>query len=366
MRILVVTREIPPVGGGAGAVAFDLARALVRAGHEARVLTMAFGDLASQETIDGVEIERIECSRKNQDSADLGSMARFVRRGGRRARELASGFDLAHAHAIVPDGAAAVRSGLPTVITAHGTDVPGYDRHRFAFMHRLIRPWWLKVVDRAAALTTPSHHLAGLVNVAAPGVPVSVIPNGIDLSLLSARRSDRSGFLVVSRLIERKGFHRFLEALHTVSVPVRVDVVGDGPQRPRLESIADALEHDVVFHGWLEHGSDSWRELYESRRFFVFPTEGENFPINLLEAQLAGLTVLASDVPGCREVLGDAAIWLEPDLTPASIGATIRDVLQRPEDEIAAVGAAGAARVRARFGWKAISDAYLALFEEIV
>lgn len=362
MRVLVVSREIPPVGGGAGAVALHLSRTLVQSGHEVHVLTMHFGDLPRRETIDGVVIERLRCGRRTQDSAYLGSMARFVVAARRRVKQLsASGaFDVVHAHAIVPDGAAAIAGHLPAVLTAHGTDVPGYDPHRYGRTHRLLAPLWRRVVRRAAVVTTPSEYLASLL---APWTSATVVPNGIELDLFPAESGDRSGFLIVSRLIERKGYHRFLEAMRHVPGSRRIDIVGDGPERARLEAIAAGLDHEVVFHGWLEHGSARWRDLYGRRRFFVFPSEAENFPVNLLEAQLAGLTVLATDIPGSREVLGDHAVYIDvADLTAEAIAATIRSVLERPMTENAALGAAAARRVRSRFGWDAIARRYLDVY----
>ena len=85
--------------------------------------------------------------------------------------------------------------------------------------------------------------------------------------------------------------------------------------------------HRIVFEGWVENGSDRWRELYETSRYFVFPSESENFPINLLEAQLAGLIVLASDIPGNREVAGDAAVYF-PALDAETMAGTITAVLE--------------------------------------
>ena len=364
MRVLVISREIPPVGGGAGAVALDLARSLVRRGHHLHVITMHHGDLADTDTIDGVTVERLRVGRRDRDSAYLGSMSRFVVAARRRAKALVetSGFDLVHAHAIVPDGVAALAAGVPVVVTAHGTDVPGYDPHRYRTMHRLLAPWWRRVVARAAAITTPSHFLAGLLE---PSTPATVIPNGIDLNLLESSSGPRSGFLVVSRLIERKGYDRFLTSMSQVPGRQRIDVVGDGPQRSRLEGIAAESAHEVVFHGWLEHGSPEWKSLYEQRRFFVFPSERENFPVNLLEAQLAGLVVLASDVAGTREVLGSDAVYFDEVVTPDQIAATIRRVLKQPSDELDSIGAAGTQRVRDSFGWEAIAGRYMDVFEEV-
>jgi glycosyltransferase involved in cell wall biosynthesis len=368
MRILVVTREIPPVGGGAGTVALALSRALVRKGHEIHVVTMGLPDLPRTESIDGVAVHRLDVGRTLRDRVGLFVMARFVvaawRAGRRLLRE--SDFDLIHAHAVVPDGFVARWLGrsrrIPVAITAHGSDVPGFNPDRFRYAHRLVAPVWRRVVSGTAVLVSPSEYLAGLIGAVAPEAEVEVIPNGIDTGLFPEPRSGRAGFLIVSRLARAKGHHLFLEALRQVPRRQSVDIVGEGVERTQLQEMAQRLEHDVEFHGWLEHGSPSWRELYVSSRFFVLPSRAENFSVTLLEAQVAGLVVLASDIPGNREVMGSEAMFFA-ELTPAAIAETIEQVLDMSDDELDRRGRHARERVSREFGWDAVADRYLERFE---
>lgn len=59
MRILVLSHEYPPVGGGGGRVAQDICTGLVRRGHELTVLTAQCEDLPGEEMLDGVRLVRI-------------------------------------------------------------------------------------------------------------------------------------------------------------------------------------------------------------------------------------------------------------------------------------------------------------------
>jgi len=364
VRILVVSREIPPVGGGAGNVALELAQRLGRRGHCVRILTMHIRGLPKHEERDDVDIHRLSSGRRHRDSAYLPSMLRFVMAGRRAARDNDWRPDIVHAHAIIPDGligtTAARAHACPLVITAHGSDVPGYDPARYVRAHRAAAPLWRRVVRRADAITTPSSYLADLIRGEHAGTKVNVIPNGIDLELFT-ESSDRSGFLIASRLIERKNYRAFFDALRSVPNQQHIRVVGEGPERAALERIAGDLAHRVEFYGWLDHGSSKWRRLYEESRYFVFPSLNENLPINLLEAQLAGMTVLASDVPGNREALGDCAIYF-PDVTPAGIAATIADVLQSSQERLDELGARGRRRVRALFDWETVTDRFESAF----
>jgi glycosyltransferase involved in cell wall biosynthesis len=365
MRILVICREIPPVGGGAGRVALDLATHLAARGHEIHILTMHHGDLPAVEAADGVTIERLRVGRKHRDSSYAPSMARFAWSAVRRGQSL-EGFDMVHAHAIIPDGFIARRAahhlGVPYAITAHGTDVPGYDDRRFRLAHRLLAPLWRRIVNGADLITTPSEYLRGLIRGHDPEAAVRVIPNGVDPDDLHPGDKDGS-FLIVSRLIARKNYAAFFEATASIDGPLEIHVVGDGPEAPRLREIAAKTNHRVTFHGWLDHGGDAWRALYERCRFLVFPSIGENFPVNLLEAQLAGMTVLAAPAAGSREVLGDAAIYFDDHSTDA-IGRTLRAVQTMGDAELDAVGIAGRRRVEDRFSWATVTERFVRAFGE--
>jgi len=373
MKVLVITREIPPVGGGAGHVAIHLARELVAQGHQIVIVTMHYGNLPTVEQRDGIKIYRVRCGRRNQDSSYVPEMLSFLFRGSRLARNLVSkhGCDIVHAHSIVPDGrialAAARDIGVPVVATAHGSDVPCYNPDKFHLVHRLVRPWWRRTLCSLEAVIAPSQHLAGLIQAAQPGQDVTIIPNGIRVDQFGSRPRDDS-FLIVSRLVRRKNYHLFLKALRHVDLPVTVHIVGAGPMLDELRQLVGELRgHRVIFHGWLDNGSEAWRTLYETCRYFVQPSENENFPINLLEAQLAGLIVLASDIPGNREVLGDCAVYFK-ELQPESIAQTIRSVLSTSSADPGgwdALASAGQCRVRELFAWPEIARRYLSVFDSI-
>ncbi len=371
MRILVISREIPPVGGGAGHVAIHLAEALAEAGHEIEIVTMHFGDLPLREQRGRITLHRVRCARRYQDSSYQREMLLFSWLGTRRARRILRErpCDVLHAHAIIPDGAIALRAArgtdTPVVATAHGSDVPGYNPDKFGLTHKLMAPVWQRTARRLAVLTAPSHHLAGLIRRNRPSQQVEVIPNGIDPDLFApADKTD--DFLIVSRLVRRKNYHRFLRALSGIRQPQTVHIVGVGPMLAELRQIADRLrQHRVIFHGWLANGSPEWRRLYETCRYFVFPSENENFPIILLEAQLAGLTVLASDIPGNREVLGDNAVYF-PSLEEHAMAETLRRVLAGEQPDLETLGQRAAERVRECFSWRTIANRYHLVYQEAV
>ena len=360
MRIAMICREMPPVGGGAGAVALQLARQLVIAGHEVVFFTMQYGDQSTHESVHGVRIVRIHCGRRDITSARTTEMLRFLMSARRKLRSEHSikPFDVVHAHSVLPEGAALVlhEPRARTVITAHGSDVPGYNPDRYELLHRAVAGWWRAVVEKADVVTAPSEFLAGLIRQAAPDRDVLVIPNGIEADLF-AESDERDGVLVVARLVPRKNVDIVLEALREIPA-TRVNIVGDGPQLSMLRELSANLDHhDIHFHGWLEHGSQEWRSLYERSRFFLFMSSQENFPVNLLEAQLAGLVTIASDIPSNREVLGNDAEFVAIDA--ASLRMRLLHLMSESLEMLSKRQRRARDRVTGNFLWPSVSQKFL-------
>jgi glycosyltransferase involved in cell wall biosynthesis len=96
-------------------------------------------------------------------------------------------------------------------------------------------------------------------------------------------------------------------AVHSVaempSVPVRLLIAGDGPDRARLEREIAASGNPAAVRllGWREDVP----ELLTAADAFVFPSRTEGMPNAVLEALAAGLPVVASDIPALRELCGD-------------------------------------------------------------
>jgi len=363
LRIATICREVPPVGGGAGAVALQLSREMVRAGHSVDLLTMAFNTDRSEEVIGGVRVHRVPSGRRHATHARVPEMAAFVCRSQALLQRLHAErpFDVVHAHSIVPEGLAPLKLDprVRTVLTAHGSDVPGYNPDRYQLLHSAVAPIWRRALLHADAVTSPSRNLAELIRSAEHRAAVEVIPNGIDLTTFSPS-TERQGILVVARLVPRKNVGLLLEALDGLA-PQIVHIVGDGPERQRLEAHAAKLtSHTIRFHGWLEHGGDEWRRLYETSQYFVFMSSQENFPINLLEAQLAGLIVIASDIPGNREAVGPSAHLIAPDRS--ALHACLSTVVASQDRELDQLALMGRNFVRSRFGWADIAQRYDAVY----
>lgn len=370
MNILVISREIPPVGGGAGNFAWNLASELALQGHRIFIITMHFGNLPKYEEKDSITIYRVPCKRKNQHSSFLLEMLRFIILAKPLAIKIAKEYkcQIIHAHAIIPDGFIAVRAGkaagIPTVITAHGSDVPGYNPDNFKLAHMLSSPLWRRILNQVNSLIVPSNYLANMILKVKPEQKISIIPYGIDLNKFSSY-SKQDTFLICSRLVRRKNFHLFLEALKDISDTQTVHIVGEGPMLNELKELAGKIpQHNIIFHGWLANGSQQWKHLYETCRYFVFTSENENFPVSLMEAQLAGMTILASPIPGNREVLGDYAVYFKGFLV-SDIMETLKQLLSGRFEIDNCTNEKAISRIHKNFSWNIIAKKYILEYESV-
>ena len=102
-------------------------------------------------------------------------------------------------------------TGLPYMITCHGSDVPGYNPDRFGWAHKLLGPIWEKIVNSSEGLSSPSIYLKELIRLKIT-FPVQVIPNGYDLPAFQPK-AKKNRILVVTRLFERKGVQFFIDTM---------------------------------------------------------------------------------------------------------------------------------------------------------
>ena len=129
-------------------------------------------------------------------------------------------------------------------------------------------------------------------------------------------RPEAAPFVYVGRLEARKDVATLLRAValmqqrHGPRAPTPVVIAGDGPSRPALEQLRDALGlHHVRFIGAVSD-ADKWALLRSARCLIAPARSGESFGIVLLEAMAAGTVPIAADNPGYRHVLHDGGTSL--------------------------------------------------------
>src|SRR5215217_7139725 len=184
MRVLLLCYEFPPLGGGGSRVCEGLAKALAEQGHQVEVMTSGFAALPARVVRDGVRERRVTTLRRRADRSNAFERAAYalVMALSLLRERPDRGADLCHVHFIFPDGlvAWAVRyvTGWRYVLTAHGSDVPGYNPERFRFLHHVLRPLWRWVARGADRLVCASAGLGALVRQSDGSLQPVIIPNG--------------------------------------------------------------------------------------------------------------------------------------------------------------------------------------------
>ncbi|CAO3439839.1 glycosyltransferase family 4 protein [Azospirillum doebereinerae] len=377
-RLLLVNYEFPPLGGGGGAVTANLARELAAMGWSVRVLTSAYAGLPRRETIDGYEVLRVPTVRRRHDRCSIAEMV-LAMAGSLVAAPLVARRwrpDLTIAFFGLPGGPAGWLVerlyGTPYLVSLLGGDVPGFAYRGIGLYHRLsggvIRALW----RGARGVVANSDGLADLARRHAPGLPVAVVPNGVDPVAFTPAPGPRPDgplsngpvrLLLVGRLVHQKAVDVMLAALAGLDGPARplLTVVGDGPERSALEEQARrlGLEGCVTFAGWVAR--DRLADTYRAHDVLVSPSRFEGMSLVLQEAMACGLPVVATRIPGSEELIVDGVTGLlvAPE-DAAGLAAAVARFTADPT-LIRSWGLAGRRWVETRYTWRAAAEAYLAL-----
>lgn len=316
-KILILSYEFPPLGGGGAKVVAGLTSEMIKSGYTFDVVTMGYRGLPRKEVQDGITIYRVPCIRLSQSMCYFPEMIPYLLMAFPLVLRLVKRNDyiLNHTHFIFPDGVLSCLikflTKLPFVVTAHGSDVPGYNPDRFKLLHVLLLPFWKFVTMRADKIICPSATIEKLIHKNNPKATTQVIPNGIDVTKFDPNLIKETKALSVTRLFERKGVQYFLQAHHELKPVFEVNVAGDGMYFETLKNLVSKRQIKANLLGFIDNKSPELKELYETSSIFVFPSEAENFPICLLEAMAAGLAIITTKNTGCAEVVGDAALLVE-------------------------------------------------------
>jgi len=153
---------------------------------------------------------------------------------------------------------------------------------------------------------------------------ISVVPNGVGTEFSCVADAHRAAgplrLLYVGRLSPQKNVARLVRAMAQVSAPVVLTIVGDGEERLELERLSLELELANTTMVGAQRGG-SLVDWYRWADAFVLPSDREGMPLVLLEAMAAGLAIVATDVAGTRDTVGQDGLLVRPD--PSSLAKCI-------------------------------------------
>jgi glycosyltransferase involved in cell wall biosynthesis len=294
MRIAQVVASYAPQIGGVETHVQRLAQGSVEAGDRVTVLTHGVRGYPADEWVNGVRILRFPMTISSRNYPISLGLFRYLRLH-------ATDFDLVHAHNYhTLAGQAAIRSRLPFVFTPH---YHGTGHTWFAsFLHTLYRQAGARLFARADAIVCVSDAERDLVagKFPAAAAKIVIIPNGIDpkQGLVDEDRVMPGTPLVltVGRLERYKNVDLVIEAFRALPTSATLVVVGDGPDRARLEKRAgDSAGWPVRFAGRISE--PMLGQLFAQADVVTSASDHEAFGLTLAEGLASGARVVASAIP---------------------------------------------------------------------
>ena len=339
------------------------ASALVRALHDDLVVTVVGHDADV--------VARLSAGRPSAGRAVVPPVAHKADVHGLHAlfttvRHL--GLDVFHANLTWPG---ACRFGLAAALVTPGVRTVAVEQLPLPLTSGFSR-WWKRAMSRRLdAHVAVGDRAARMVerDVGLPAGSIRTIHNAVDPATVTRRAQTPRGDgpLVVGalgRLVPQKGYDVLLRAVAALgSADIRVRVVGEGPERGTLERLAESagVADRVTFEGW----RDDAPAVLASFDVLVLPSRDEGFPLSIVEAMLAGVPVIATDVGSVGEAItdGETGLLVPPDDPTALATALSRLAADRSLSCVLAERAR--ARASAEFTAATMARSFEALYAEI-
>jgi starch synthase (maltosyl-transferring) len=282
--------------------------------------------------------------------------------------------DLVHAmlfHANLATRLVCPSAGVPRTRLINEIQTVEIERTWHLVLDQLTYPWCALEIGNSPAVV---EHLVD--RAAIPREHLVCIPGGAETlefeNPAPANRSlwnipqDAKLLIWVGRMDPVKRIGDLLQAMTLLPDDTRTHLllVGDGPERPRVEShvAAAGLRERVHLAGFRRDVP----ALLAAADLFVLPSLTEGMPNALLEAMACGLPVVTCDVPGCRDLINHLADGLL--VAPAQPQALARALAHLLSDSALAarLGARARAKIRREYTSSACLAKYLKLYEDLL
>jgi glycosyltransferase involved in cell wall biosynthesis len=294
----------PPDIGGPATFNPELVRFLVEQGWEVNVVSRT-NNKSSKEDFTGAQVHLI--SRKT--NRYLRTLLSFV-----TSLKLARKSDLVFDTGLTIEAALVAKlSRKPLVIRLVGDLV--WERHRNrsdkpmvlggsppSISLKVLRQILSRAVKSSSLVISPSNELLEIAKLWANGIEICFIPNGVKIPEVYIRNNQKLKVLICSRLVPWKNIDKVLKSLSAVDKQsFELKVVGSGPDRKKLELLANQFDYRFEFLGDLEN--PDLHELMLKSDIFIQYSEYEGMSFSVLEAMAAGMTVVAGKCQGNELVI---------------------------------------------------------------
>lgn len=377
LNILLICKSLPwRFKGGIQTHTWDLATTLVSKGHDVSILSGgAFKKPIQKYLREGVKIVEIPFfpGRYIKPISLLAEEFSFNFEVRKWVNKNHNDFDIIHAQG---------RSGYllytnkslhkKLVNTVHGiTSIEASGNKAFHFNSKIhssiTQHFELKMLSASGLSIAVSQDLKSTLGLKGISKNIEVIPNGVKQPTIKkiGYETSEHNFLFIGRLHPIKGLLPLLAAMAKSDDNLRLDIVGDGPERKEIQAfiISHKLEHKVRLLG--EKSEEQIQSLLPSYRALVLPSKYETQGIVLLEANALAVPVIASDLAAIRESVshGYNGLLCNPNQSSSFIDAM--NYMLNHKDEAKIMGLNGQKRVKERFSWDSIAENTVASYQKL-
>jgi len=313
-RVLIISHEYPPIGGGASRQLSIIVNELIK---NDKVYLLIPGILDFGIVKDGNLIKhQVKTGRKSLLKIKFRDILRFILVCNFSINKILRNFkpDLVLIFFAIPSGLLLFNrklQSLPSVISLRGSDVPGHDNDRFKLLYRFLNPVIFKIWQRSTIILCNSDDLMSEVkyynriNVNR----IRIIPNAIECKnfYYTRRKLDsKLQLLYVGRLIPIKRIDFVIRAISNsqfLKDRLVFNIVGTGPQENILKDLVNTLGLSSVikFHGYID--SKDVFSYYSNSDIYIQLSKKEGMSNSILEAMASGLPIVATNVGGARDLI---------------------------------------------------------------
>ena len=219
-------------------------------------------------------------------------------------------YDVVHAHWLIPQGIVQGLFSKPYIVTGHGGDIS-------AFNKGIIKKFKKKCLEKAGSVVVVSKYKERELLEIFPDIKTQIISMGVDSEKFNRdknyienyfQQGDKKVVLFVGRLADIKGVEYLIDAMSGMENKKLV-IVGDGPERERLEARAASNNSDIKFLGSKTH--TELKTIFASADVLVVPSitdakgAQEGLPTVIMEAMSSGLPVVGTATGGIPDIIAD-------------------------------------------------------------
>lgn len=364
MRICYLTDFfIPHYQGGGERRYYEIAKRLIKKGHDVEIICMRIKNVPDVEKIGGITVRHIGPIISSPPNRTMTDFFKFLRAQKKWLKQ--NNYDLIEAQGVSILILLWVKYFLkkPTIALIHDTSSGQKDQW---FQFGRLSQFYEKIITRlpfTRILTVGNGTKNQLVKQYGVGEQkIKVINNGVDLKQIDSVKimnAEKNTVVFVGRLVPHKHVDELLKAMQIIGqkIPgVRLKIIGAGPEESELKKqVKDLHLKNVKFFGNLPEYRQVVSEIKKSS-VFVLPSTREGFGMAIAEANACSKPVVAYDIEGVRDVIqsGKNGVLVRPN----DVQELANNVVELLKNRIVrdSLGSEGRKRVEELFTWDKTAD----------